>query len=92
MVRKQPFMLITLYESTFNANDGKHFIWIHPDYQLLRKKGRGQALHVSDFLTPIGCLEDGDGCVIMKYGGEIWSTSDELLEQVIDKAIPTFET
>lgn len=76
---------------TFNANDEKHFIWIHPDHQPLQKKGRGQGLHVSDFLTPIGRLGHGDACGIMKCVGDIWWTGDRLLDQVIEKEIPAFE-
>ena len=87
----QPLILVTQDECTFNSNDGRHFIWIHPEHQPLRKKGRGQGLHVSDFLTPIGRLGDGDACQIMKCGGDIWWTGDRLLDQVIEKAIPAFE-
>jgi len=35
----QPLILVTQDECTFNANDGKHFNWIHPEHQPLRKKG-----------------------------------------------------
>jgi len=88
---QQPLIFVTQDESTFNANNGKHFMWLHPDHQPLRKKGRGQGLHVSDFLTPIGRLGHGDACVIMKCRGDTWWTGDRLLEQVIEKAIPAFE-
>jgi len=88
---KQPLILVTQDELILNANNGKHFIWIHPDHQPLRKKRRGQGLHVSDFLTPIGRLGHGDACVIMKCGGDISWTGDRLLDQVIQKAIPAFE-
>lgn len=88
----QPLILVTQDECTFNSNDGRHFIGIHPEHQPLRKKGRGQGLHVSDVLTPIGRLGDGDACVIMKCRGNTWWTGDWLLDQVVDKAIPPFET
>ena len=68
----QPLILVAQDESTFNPNDRKHFIWIHPDHQQPQKKGRGQGLHVSDFLPPIGRLRPRDACVIMKCGGDIW--------------------
>ncbi|KAG0639110.1 hypothetical protein HOY80DRAFT_1046121 [Tuber brumale] len=87
----QLLILVTQDECTFNSNDGRHYIWVHPEHQPLRKKGHGQGLHVSDFLTPIGRLGDGDACVIMKCGGDTWWNGDRLLEQVIDKAIPAFE-
>jgi len=72
-------------------NHGKHFIWVHSECKPLRKKGRGQGLHISDFLTPIGCLRDGEACVTLKCGGDAWWTGDRLLDQVINNAIPAFE-
>ena len=87
----QPVILVTQDECTFNSNDGRHFIWVHPEHKPLRKKGRGQGLHVSDFLTPIGRLGDGDACVLLKCGGDTWWTGEKLLDQVINKAIPAFE-
>jgi len=87
----QPLTLVTQDECTFNSNDGKHYVWIYPEHKPLRKKGRGQGLHVSDFLTPIGRLGDGQACTIMECGGNVWWDGDKLLTQVIEKAIPAFE-
>jgi len=36
-----PVVMVTQDECTFNANNGRHCIWIHEDHQPLRKKGRG---------------------------------------------------
>ena len=47
---------VTHDESTFNANDGQHQIWIEGKKQPLRPKGKGKGIMVSDFLTPIGRL------------------------------------
>jgi len=66
-----PVVMVTQDECTFNANDGRHFIWTHEDHQPLRKKGRGQGLHVSDLLTPIGRLGDEAACEILKCGGDV---------------------
>jgi len=49
-------ILVTHDESTFNANDGRHQMWIEGDKQPLRPKGKGKGIMVSDFLTPIGRL------------------------------------
>jgi hypothetical protein len=87
----QPLILVTQDESTFNANDGRHFIWVHEQHKPLRKKGRGQGLHVSDFLTPIGRLGDGDAAVILKCGGDVWWNGERLIDQIVNKAIPAFE-
>ena len=87
----KPIVFITHDESTFNSNDGRKRIWIHEDKSPLRKKGRRQGLHVSDYLTPIGRLGDGDVCEILKCGGDIWWTGEDMLNQLTSKAIPAFE-
>ena len=87
----QPVILVTQDECTFNSNDGKHYIWVHPQHKPLRKKGRGQGLHVSDLVTPIERLGDGQACTILKCGGNVWWDGDKLLNQVVEKAIPVFE-
>ena len=88
---QQPIIIVTQDECTFNANDGRHFIWTHEDHQPLRKKGRRQGLHVSDLVTPIGRLSEGAACEILKCGGDIWWDGEKLLEQIKTKAIPLFE-
>lgn len=39
-------------ECTCNANDGTHYHWIKGDENPIRKKSRGQGLHISEFITP----------------------------------------
>ncbi|RPB05507.1 hypothetical protein L873DRAFT_1825217 [Choiromyces venosus 120613-1] len=91
VVGVKPIVFITHDECTFNSNDGRKRIWIHNDKAPLRKKGRGQGLHVSDFLTPVGRLGGGDVCEIMKCGGDVWWTGELMLKQLTEKAIPAFE-
>jgi len=86
-----PVVMVPHDECTFNVNDGRHFIWTYEDHQPLRKKGRGQGLHVSDLLTPIGRLEDGAACEIWKCRGDIWWDGEKLLEHIKTKAIPLFQ-
>lgn len=43
---------VTHDECTCNANDGPHHQWIRGDEQPIRKKSRGQDLHISNFITP----------------------------------------
>ncbi|RPA97463.1 hypothetical protein L873DRAFT_1790960 [Choiromyces venosus 120613-1] len=88
---EKPLVFITHDESTFNSNDGRKHIWIHEDKSPLRKKGRGQGLHVSDYLTPIGRLDDSKVCETLKCGGDIWWTGELMMEQLTNKAIPAFE-
>ncbi|RPB06967.1 hypothetical protein P167DRAFT_477251, partial [Morchella conica CCBAS932] len=47
---------VTHDEATCNANDGPHYQWIKGDENPLRKKSRGQGLHISEFITPYGRL------------------------------------
>ena len=44
-------------ESTFHTNEYRHRVWIKDGKQPLWKKGNGQAIHVSDFITEQGCLQ-----------------------------------
>lgn len=52
----RPVMFVTHDESTFNANDGVHYAWSHPDHTVLYPKGRGKGIMVSDVVTPFGRL------------------------------------
>jgi len=65
-------VFVTHVESTFNSNDGRKKIWVHEYKSSIRKKGRGQGLHVSDYLTPIGRLGAGEASQTLKCGGNIW--------------------
>jgi len=87
----KPIVFITHDESTFNSNDGRMRIWIHEDKSPLQKNGRRQGLHVSDYLTPIGRLGGGEVCEILKCGGDTWWTGEDMLDQLINKAIPAFQ-
>jgi len=65
---EKQLIFITHDESTFNSDDGRRCIWIQEDKSQLRKKGRRQGLHVSDYLIPIGRLDNGNICEILKCG------------------------
>jgi len=69
---QRPLVFITHDECTFNSNDGRKKIWIHENKAPIRKKGRGQGLHISDFLTPVGGLGVGNVCDVLKCGGDVW--------------------
>ena len=62
----RPIVFVTHDKSTFNSNAGRKKIWVYEDHAQLRKKGRGQWLHVFDFLTPVGRLDDGNVGEILK--------------------------
>ena len=86
---------ITHDESTFHTYDGPRAVWGPQEEQPLRKKGLGQGIHVSDFLTEtIGPLKDdtGEARVTMVLGANrdgYWN-GEKLLIQ-LRRAIDIFE-
>jgi hypothetical protein len=48
----RPVVIITHDESIFSANDGKHQAWVPENGTILRPKGKGKGIMVSDFLLP----------------------------------------
>jgi len=101
----QPLILVTHDECIFSAYDGSRNLWIPDGEQPLRKKGNGRSIHVSEFLTDIcGCLAVSDemqvsddfpkeACIIMFPGknNDGWWKADDLVNQVVERAIPIFE-
>ncbi|CAG8519853.1 10647_t:CDS:2 [Acaulospora morrowiae] len=68
---EQKHILITYDKCTFHSYNGIRKFWAPEEEQPLRKKGLGQGLHVSEFLTEtIGRLKDreGEAKVIMQFG------------------------
>jgi hypothetical protein len=70
--------------------------------QVLRKKGRGRLIHVSDFLeevngrlvslTPDGkVLRDARKVIYPGSNGDPYWDCDQLVKQIVDSAIPIFE-
>lgn len=47
---KRPVIFITHDESIFNANDGRRQVWQNDRHSILRPKGKGRGIMVSDFL------------------------------------------
>ncbi|CAG8653792.1 6725_t:CDS:2, partial [Scutellospora calospora] len=78
---------VTYDETTFYVYDGLHSVWGPEGEQLLRKKGLGTAVYISNFLTEtIGSLKDDqeEARVMMVLGTNrdgYWD-SEKLLEQV----------
>jgi hypothetical protein len=86
---------VTHDESTFHSYDGCRAFWGPEGEQPLLKKGLGQGIHVSDFVTEtIGPLKDEEreARVIITLGAAYdgyWN-SEKLVEQV-HKAVAIFE-
>ncbi|TFK79205.1 hypothetical protein K466DRAFT_579249 [Polyporus arcularius HHB13444] len=88
-------------ESCFHVNEYKRTAWLPEGATILQKKGRGQLIHVSDFITePTGHLvlrnDNGkiveDACKIIFPGsnGDPWWDTAQLIEQV-KRVIKIFE-
>lgn len=52
ILEKRPIIMITHDESIFSANDRRKKVWILNGQGILRLKGRGKGIMVSDFLLP----------------------------------------
>lgn len=49
---RRPIIIITHDESIFSANDGRRRVWTSNGHGILRPKGKGKGIMVSDFLLP----------------------------------------
>ncbi|CAG8519646.1 23557_t:CDS:2, partial [Racocetra persica] len=58
-------ILVTHNEYIFSAYDGRRWLWMPKGEQPLRKKGQGQSVHVSEFLTDVG------GCLVLREEDKI---------------------
>ena len=100
-------ILVTHDESTFNANDGRRSCWVKEGESILRPKGRrgiivsefltgSGRLRVRDEVSDDELLREGlerDATVYFVYGdkGEGYWKGEDMVQQVLDKAIPVFE-
>ncbi|KAG2073340.1 hypothetical protein BDR04DRAFT_938267, partial [Suillus decipiens] len=80
-------------ECCFHANDDVKSAWLRPGERVLRKKGRGRLIHVSDFVNeedgqlvsrgPTGeIIKDARRIIYPGANGDAWWTHENLLEQV----------
>lgn len=97
---------VTHDDCTCNANDGSHHQWIKLNENPLRKKSRGQGLHISEFITPWGRLQvrpelsetellqfgldKREATEIIQCGGDIWWDQEHIVQQTLT-AITVFE-
>lgn len=103
---QSPVVMVTHDECTCHSNDGPKRQWVQKDSQPLRKKSLGKGIMLSGFLTPISTLRVPDhisdsylhqhgiqreAMETIEFGGDSWWTSDKLVTQVIEQAIPIFE-
>jgi hypothetical protein len=89
-------VLVTHDESTFYANDGQEYMWFKENENVLRKKGQGQSIMVSEFQCPCHGTMRSKNWTSRKffYSGqnrEGWWKSEDMVEQLKKDAIPLFE-
>lgn len=103
---EKPHLLIAHDESTFKSNDGKRQMWMEDGKQPLRPKGQGKGIMVSDFIHPGGRLRVPDhlsdaeiealglpgrfAVKYLEYGKDNYWTSEKMIQQVIEVALPIF--
>ena len=98
-------VLVTHDECTFYSNDGVNKFWLQKNESVMKKKGQGASIMVSDFLCAChGSLkltpEQADELKLPQYARTIiipgknkdgWWKSEDMVKQLTDKAIPIFE-
>ena len=103
---EKPHLPIAHDESAFRSNDGKRQMWIEDGNQPLRPKGQGKGIMVSDFIHPGGRLRAPDhlseaeikafklpdrfATAYLEYGKDNYWTSEKMIRQVLEIALPIF--
>jgi hypothetical protein len=100
-------IFVTHDECLFYANDDRPIVWAPIGEPPLRKKGQGKSIMVSDFLLETdGRLKLNENEILLhseipvearkflrpEKNEEGWWTAEHLLDQVVNYAIPIFET
>lgn len=99
-------VLITHDECIFYSNDAQGSMWLEEGESIIRKKGQGGSIMVSNFLCECHGqlqitadrakelkLETPEARVIIKPGknADGWWTSNDMVKQLKDQAIPIFK-
>ena len=89
-------VFVTHDESTFYANDGSNDLWLESGENYMRKKGMGQSIMISEFQCPChGTMRSSAWMSrrLFKAGTdrEGWWTSENMVKQLEEDAIPLFE-
>jgi hypothetical protein len=89
-------VLVSHDESTFFAHDGKQDMWLAEGETVLRKKGPGMSIMVSEFQCPChGTMRSGVWTSRKLFcagaNREGYWKSEDMLEQLVKDAIPLFE-
>lgn len=105
MTGECPLVVVTHDECIFHANDGLTHVWTLKDSMLLRKKGHGQGIMLSEFITsssqltvPLSITDTQlasmglrrNAIESMEFGNDTWWTGEKLKDQVLNCAIPIF--
>lgn len=97
-------VLVTHDECTFYSNDGKDRFWLMNNESVIKKKGQGSSLMVSDFLCPChGPLRLDEETarrlnlpvaareiILPGKNRQGWWKSEDMVKQLREKALPIF--
>ena len=94
---EEKVVFVTHDKSTFYTNDGKDEVWTHEDESVIRKKGPGSSIMVSEFQCPCHGTMRIRGWTSRKLfkAGESrdgWWTSKDMVAQLKDHVIGLFES
>ncbi|KAJ8507050.1 hypothetical protein ONZ45_g10532 [Pleurotus djamor] len=87
-------------ESTMHGHEYQPSLWLREGENVLRKKGRGRLIHISDFVTEVSgrlvirnadgeIVEDARTIIYPGTNGDAWWDHEQLLSQV-ERAIAIF--
>src|SRR5207237_7375024 len=101
---EKKLVLVTHDECTFYSNDVKKTMWLKKGESVIRKKGQGGSLMVSDFLCPchgplrlpaeraaeLQLPEEAREIIEPGKSRDGWWKSDNMVKQLEERAIPIF--
>ena len=93
---EKKIVLVTHDESTFYAHDSRTDMWLENDESIIRKKGPGRSIMVSEFQCPCHGTMKIRSWMSRKFfkagsGRDGWWTSADMIKQLKEDAIPLFE-
>lgn len=104
---QRPIVMLTHDESTFQANDGRRYVWMEDGENHLRPKGKGRGIMVSDFLLPCSRLSTAklsperrselnlplNASKLFEFGsaGEGYWEAEDVINHTCDIALPIVE-
>lgn len=103
--REKKIVWVTHDECTFYSNDGRENFWLEANESIIKKKGQGASIMVSDFLCPchgplrlpkekaesLGLPENARCIILPGINRQGFWKSEDMVKQLRNKAIPIFK-